>query len=224
MKVLVIAAHPDDELLGLGGTLARHVHQGDEVFVLILTDGQSSRTAIPDKEVIALRKKAALEASLVLGVKELYIENLPDQGLDTVPLVDIVKTIEGYMRKIRPDTVYLHHSGDLNKDHQIAFEAGITASRPTGDFYPNTILSYETFSSTEWAPPSPDKSFLPNYFVDIGNYFQLKMDAITKYRAEIREFPHPRSPEAIKAAAIRWGSLINVNFAEAFMLIRKIEK
>ncbi len=220
-QILIVGAHPDDEVLGLGGTIAKHSHDGDTVSVLILTDGHSSRSKGEDKEVIERRRNSLINCCQVLGVENVFLEDLPDQGLDHQPLTKIVKLIEKYAEKVKPDIAYIHHRGDLNMDHQIAFRASLTAFRPVGS-YPKKIYSYETFSSTEWGDPF-EKSFSPNHFVDITDYFDVKLRAIKCYESELREYPHPRSLDALEIFARKWGTVIGVTYAESFVLIRSID-
>ncbi len=218
-KVLVIGAHPDDEIIGLGATLARHIESGDEVSVLILTDGHGSRdqnTTAINERILALKNSCK-----VLGISNIQIEKFPDQALDTIALTSIVKSVEKYAKKINPDIVYFHHEGDLNMDHQIVHKACLTAFRPIGKNYPKRLYSYETFSSTEWG--SLKESFLPNYFVDTTKYHKLKEKALECYHMELRDYPHPRSLKSIEICAQRWGSVIGVTYAEAFILIRGVD-
>lgn len=219
-NVLVVGAHPDDEVLGLGGTIAKHASNGDEVSVLILTDGHSSRKDGSDQKIIEKRKEALHQCCEVLGVKNVWLKDFPDQGLDTVPITNIVKCIEEYAGKIRPDIAYIHHRGDLNFDHQVAFQASITAFRPLGS-YPVEIYSFETFSSTEWGEPF-EKTFIPNHFVNTTDFQTIKEKAIKCYQEELRPYPHPRSTEAIEVFARKWGTVIGVTYAESFVLIRSV--
>ncbi|HNP17763.1 MAG TPA: PIG-L family deacetylase [Fulvivirga sp.] len=219
MNILVIGAHPDDEVLGLGGTLLKHVDNGDNVYCHLLTNGESSRSVNNQKGAIANRINAAMEVAKIMGFMDIFFDEFSDQALDTLPITQIVKSIESYSNKINPDVVYFHHGGDLNFDHQIVYQAAITAFRPVGN-YPHTLLSYSTPSSTEWG--GIHKSFVPNYFVDITEYFDRKIRAIECYKMELRDFPHPRSVEMIKADALKQGSVVAKTMAEAFMLIRKV--
>ncbi len=220
-KILVVGAHPDDEIIGLGGTLARHVSCGDQVSVLILSNGHGSREDAESTANIEKRLEALNQSSKIIGIKDVIVESYPDQYLDTVPLVDMTKSIERHARSINPDIVYFHHHGDLNYDHQVVYRACITAFRPVGD-YPSRLLSYETFSSTEWGSPFPDHIFNPNYFVDISDHYEQKMEALKCYSMELRRSPHPRSLESIEVFARKWGSVIGVTYAEAFALIREV--
>ena len=227
MNVLIIGAHPDDELLGIGGTIARHIKNGDYVFVYLLTDGHTSRYRDNEKiadrtpEVVA-RIESAEKAAKFLKIKELGFAPFHDQRLDTVPMIELVQEIEKFASHINPDIVYTHHKGDVNRDHQVTFSACLTAFRPTGKHYPKRLLCYETISSTEWGAPFAESYFMPNVFVDISDFIDIKMQAMDLYRQEMRDFPHPRSAEGIRISAQRWGSVIGVNAAEAFMLVREV--
>lgn len=221
MNILVIGAHPDDEVLGLGGTLAMHVASGDHVSVLSLTNGEDSRDSVKD-EVISERLKAFEKSCKIIGIHQWSVGEFKDQHLDTYPLVSIVKKIEHFSQTVNPDIVYIHHSGDLNCDHQIAYKAGITAFRPVGSQYPSLLLTYNTPSSTEWG--GPVNQFEPNYFVDISDFIQIKLEALSAYEMEMRQFPHPRSSQMISSTAAYYGSHINVSYAEAFSIVRQIKK
>lgn len=224
MKVLVVAAHPDDEVLGGGGTIAKHALDGDEVFCLLLGEGITSRYSQPElakEELIELRLEAD-QAAKILGIKELFFKDLPDNRFDTVPLLTIVKAVEEVKEQIKPDVIYTHHQGDLNIDHQITFKAVLTACRSIKDETVKEIYSFEVPSSTEWSSPVALNYFMPNVFVDITETLDKKIEALRAYQGELREYPHPRSPEAIQAIAHRWGSTVGVEAAEAFQLIRSI--
>jgi len=212
-KIQVIAAHPDDEVLGCGATIARHARSGDRVQVVFVADGFSSRDNGIDRSV------HAKEASKVLGCEAPTFLNFPDNQLDTVALLNIVKKIEKVIENFQPNIIYTHHLGDLNIDHQIVHKAAITACRPQPDFCVKEIYSFEVLSSTEW---STSNSFTPNYFVDISDTLKLKMLAIKAYDSELRSFPHARSLESIKTLAKYRGSSVGFCSVEAFELQRRI--
>ena len=217
MNVVVIAAHPDDEILGVGGTVAAHVAKGDQVRLAVMCEGVSSRySAERDGEI----RRQATEAAGILGVKDVVLGNLPDQKLDTLPLGDVVKQVERVMTELSPEVIYTHFAGDINRDHRVLAEAVLVAARPYSISSAKEILMFETPSSTEWSSPSLTTPFQPNVYVDIAEFLQRKIDAFTRYTAEVREFPHPRSPEALKDRARYWGSLVNRQSAEAFVLVR----
>ena len=228
MNVLVVGAHPDDELLGVGGTIIRHIKNGDKVSVLLLTDGHTSRFRDPSRagehspEVVA-RVESAENAAKLLGF-DLHFAPFFDQRLDIVPHIELVHAIEKVANEINPQVVYCHHKGDVNTDHQTTFSACMTSFRSVGKEYPVRFLTYETVSSTEWGVPSGEAYFMPNVFVDITEHLGKKMEALKLYDQEMREFPHPRSYEGIKISAQHWGSVASVHAAEAFMLIREVIK
>ncbi len=226
MKVLVVAAHPDDEVLGCGGTITRHVQQGDCVEVIILAEGVTSRAAerAPERDAEKLQALAAatLRACAVLGVKDVTLHNFPDNRMDSLPLLDIVKVIEEHIARLQPTVVYTHHGGDVNVDHRVTYEAVVTACRPQPGHSVKTLLTFETPSSTEWQSPLAGVSFAPNWFVDIGETLATKLKALSAYEAELRAWPHPRSIQAIEHLSHWRGSMVGVEAAEAFALARYI--
>jgi LmbE family N-acetylglucosaminyl deacetylase len=219
-KILVIAAHPDDELLGLGGSLINNIRNGHEVHVVIMSEGASSRYEDGMKNKL---KESAYKAGEIMGVKQVHFCDMPDQRMDGIPLLDVIQPIESLIEQIKPETIYVHHHGDVNQDHRIVFEATMVASRPVKGSSVKKILCYETPSSTEWCSPFSDRVFIPNVFVDINETIEQKLDAFMCYESEIREFPHPRSLKALKNIARGWGSKVGMEYAEAFELIRWIE-
>ncbi len=220
-NILAVVAHPDDEILGVGGTLCKHARDGDSVTVLILADGESSRDDGDDAGKIGARQKAAKKAGEILGVQNVFFSDFPDNRMDSVVLLDIIKVVESHFTKIKPDVVYTHHGGDLNVDHRLTFEAVMTASRPIqGGAYPKEIYTFETLSSTEWGVHG---AFVPNVYVDIEEVFDQKLAALKVYESEMRPFPHPRSYEAVEALAKLRGSTVALNIAEAFACIRNIK-
>lgn len=225
MNILVIAAHPDDEVLGCGGTIARMVKENHHVYVAILGEGITSRYQQrdhADKSLVeALREKCHRIASL-LGVKDVFTFDLPDNRFDTVPILEIVKLIEDLIERFDPQVIYTHHGGDLNVDHRRVFQATLSATRPMAGCSVKTIYTYEVPSSTEWALGKFSPIFHPNVFVDIHNTLELKLQAMVLYESEARIFPHPRSSEALRAIACRWGSVAGFKAAEAFELIREL--
>ncbi len=221
-RVLVTAAHPDDEILGVGGAAARMASEGDEVFCLILGEGLTSRTprrADTDAAAVGALRKNTLEAAKLIGYSDVIFENLPDNRFDSVDLLDVVKKIEAHIERLHPHTVFTHFGGDLNIDHRVCFSAVLTATRPISASAPREVYAFETLSSTEW---SFNEAFRPNVFVDISGQLPIKLKAMKCYPSELRSAPHPRSLEIIEAAAKRWGSAAGVSFAEAFELVRRI--
>ena len=223
MRILVIAAHPDDEVLGVGGTIVRHVRGKDTVKVVILGGGVASRYANIDKkaeeEVKALRQysKKALE---VLGVMDIIYHDFPDNKFDSVPLLDIVKVIENQVSEFKPDVIYTHFKGDLNIDHEITYRAVITACRPISGV--KKILCFEVLSSTEQNVQLPSTTFTPNVYVNIEDTLGVKLKSMAEYRSELKKYPHPRSLEGIECLAKYRGLAIGCKAAEAFYLAREI--
>lgn len=220
-KVLVIASHPDDEVLGCGGTTARLAENGCEVYTLILGKGIASRYENSDskkmKSEIEELKKQVYAANKIIGAKQVFIHNFPDNSFDTVPLLDIVKVIEKVKNDIKPDIVFTHYEKDLNIDHQITYKAVITVTRPLPDETVKEIYSFEVLSSTEWAYPT---AFSPDVFFDISETLESKLKAMKIYNSELRMYPHPRSLEGIELNAKTWGMKVGVRHAEAFKAVR----
>jgi LmbE family N-acetylglucosaminyl deacetylase len=224
--VLIVAAHPDDEILGCGGIVARHAAAGDRVETLILAEGATARQQTRDTsggaaEINALRD-AAWAAAKVLGSEPPQFASLPDNRMDSLTLLDIVKHVEATVERLQPRFVYTHHGGDLNVDHRLTHQAVITACRPLPGAPVRGIYSFETASSTEWGSTGIDPGFRPTRFVDISDFIALKLQALDCYEAEMRPFPHARSNEAIEARARVRGAEIGVFAAEAFEVIREI--
>lgn len=219
MNVLVVAAHPDDELLGVGGTVAAHVAQGDKVQLVIMCGGGSVRY-VPEGSP-SVRKEAE-RAAEILGVADLVLRGLPDQRLDTLPISQVAGEIESLFKSFRPDTVYSHFCGDINRDHRVLAEAVMVAARPYAAPFVREILMYETPSSTEWGLPQLSSAFVPNVFVDITNFLETKLRAFSCYSAEVCAEPHPRSLSALRARAQYWGSLVNRQAAEPFVSVRSL--
>jgi len=235
MKVIVFVAHPDDEVLGMGGTILKHNQKGDVVKVVYLATGITSRRSTNfqnsvsyeqnknkinqmQKEIKDLRKDAKKSCS-ILKVKDSKFYDFPDNEMDSVPLLKIVKVIEKEIKETKPDRIYTHHFHDLNIDHRTVFNAVLTATRPMGSSV-KEIISFEVPSSTEWNYPM---QFNPNYFVEIKSQLSAKIKAMEAYKNEIRDFPHPRSVKNLKNVSERWGSVSGNKAAEAFEIIRKIE-
>ena len=235
MNVLIIVAHPDDEVLGMGGTMLKHALKGDKVYVVYLTSGITSRRSVNFKNMpkydinkneqkkiekqITELKKDATNACRILRVHRQKFYDLPDNEMDTVPLLKIIKVIEKEIYEIKPFRVYTNNYGDLNIDHKIVFNATLTACRPFRS-HVKELLCFEVPSSTEWNYPI---DFSPNYFVNIESYVKKKIKALSMYKNEKRSFPHPRSLENIRTNAKKWGVVSGINAAEAFKIIRIIE-
>lgn len=223
-SVIVIAAHPDDEVLGCGGTIARLVQEGSKVHVLFLADGESSRSARGPVSSLSIeaRSAAANAACRVLGGATVEMLSLPDNRLDSLDLLDLVQRIEAVMARTRPSLVLTHHYGDVNIDHRLAHEAVLVACRPQPGHFVRELMFFEVASSTEWRPPGSGTAFTPNCFVDITATLTVKLEALGAYVAEMREFPHARSIDAIRALAQWRGASAGVPAAEAFMIGRRI--
>jgi LmbE family N-acetylglucosaminyl deacetylase len=217
--VLVVAAHPDDELLGAGATLARHARSGDEVHAVILADGATSRYAEGMAEVLA---KCAHRAAEVLGLASVQLLSLPDQRLDALPLIEVTARVEAVVDLLRPQIVYTHFPGDANADHAVAARAVWTACRPYALPGLHRFAVFETPSSTEWGWPLNGGTFTPTQFVDVTGTLEDKIEAMACYESELREYPHPRSLRALRERAAYWGSCIGRAAAEPFQLLREV--
>ena len=221
---LVIAAHPDDEALGCGGTMARWAKEGINVHLAFLADGVGARGEVDDTEQGALddRRDAAYRASEIMGAASVHFDDLPDNRLDSVPLLDITQRVEALIERYQPDTVLTHHAGDLNIDHRRVHQAVMTACRPQPGHPVQTILCFEVPSSTEWQVPGGGEPFVPNWFEDITGTLPQKLKALEAYAMEMRDWPHTRSIKAVEHLA-RWrGATVGVEAAEAFMVARCI--
>ncbi|MEU6372894.1 PIG-L deacetylase family protein [Streptomyces sp. NPDC046909] len=216
--VLVLAAHPDDELLGVGGTLARHVREGDSVHAVVLSEGASSRYRDGLAEDLA---KSAHRAAQVLGLTSIEMWSLPDQRLDALPLIDVVQRVEAAVDAVRPDVVYTHFPGDVNTDHGVAARAAWTACRPYVLPGLRRFAVFETPSSTEWAW-SADQAFTPSLYVDVTGTLDDKLEAMRCYDTELRDPPHPRSLCALRERAAYWGSRVGRPAVEPFQVLREV--
>ena len=224
-SVLVVAAHPDDEILGCGGTMTRLAREGHQVRIAILAEGMSSRYAHredADPRQLQHLHARAQQAADKVGAKEVVLCKLPDNRLDTVPLLEVVKQVEELVARFRPEVIYTHHPGDLNVDHGVAHRAVLTATRPVAGQCVKEIYAFEVPSSTEWAFQRLEPLFRPSVFVDITETLETKIEALACYDTETRKFPHPRSAEALRAIAKRWGSVVGLPAVEAFELIRSV--
>lgn len=216
MKILIIAPHPDDEVLGCGGTIAKYSIIGDQVYLCIVTKAYT-----PDwsEEFIKNRQKEIGKSNKILGIKKTYFLDFPTVKLDTISQKKLNKAIYKVVSEINPDILYIPHKGDLNKDHRLVFESSLVATRPI-DQKIKKVLSYETLSETEWGQPI--EPFIPNIYEDITETFRDKIEAFKSYKSEMKIWPHPRSLKIIEALAKKRGSEAGIKFAEAFILIREI--
>mgnify|MGYP000332423515 CR=1 FL=1 len=218
-KIVVIAAHPDDEILGCGATMAKHILAGDEVSILIMAEGVTSRDLNRNSNVhlseLSELAQTAYLANKNLGVTSVTLKSLPDNRLDSVDRLDIIKIVESFINEKEPEIIYTHYNNDLNVDHRRISEAVITACRPQPSVTVKTLLFFEVASSTEWQVPN---SFSPNWFVDISSTLELKLKSLEIYKTEMREFPHARSIYAVEALAKWRGASVGVLAAECFVL------
>ena len=222
-RILIIASHPDDEIIGCGGTVRRLVNEGYEAFTLILGEGITSRDRKRDKyrrqKEIEELKHQANKANHVIGVNKVFISDFPDNRFDSVSLLDIIKTIENVKNDVKPNIIFTHHERDLNIDHQLTYKAVITATRPISNESVKEIYSFEILSSTEWSYPC---SFSPDMYFDISDTLEFKLRAMEIYKSELKEFPHPRSLEGIRLNSNYLGMRVGLLHAEVFKTVRII--
>ena len=219
-RILVVAAHPDDEVLGMGGTIAVHTSGGDDVRVLVVTDGSS--TQYPgDAEIRVRKEQEALEAARELGVEDYVHLDLPDMRLDTLEHIEVNRIVEEHVRDFAPQVVYTVHP-DVNRDHQVLFDSVAVATRPSPGHPVRRLLTYAPTSSTEWTPAAVNW-FQPNWYVDVSGTLERKIAAFAHYVTERRDYPHPRSERAIRAAAEFHGTSCGFELAEPFVLVRSLE-
>lgn len=220
MKVLIIAPHPDDEIIGVGGTVARRTSSGDEVFVCVVTKGGSP---IFDEDFIEQGREECREADAFLGVKETIFLDFPAVMLETVPRYQLNGKIYDVLRQIEPDEVYIPHRGDMQIDHQIVVDASMVALRPKYSHIVKRIYAYETLSETGWNIPNATNDFIPNVYEDISDTLEKKIEAMNIFKSQLAEFPAARSLGAIEVLAKFRGATVNTRAAEAFLLIREIK-
>jgi len=222
-SILILVAHPDDEVLGCGGTIAKMADNG-LVHVAFFADGVFSRggNQIAQTQDLKIRRSRAQKACDILGVKSVIFGDFPDNRMDTIALLDIAKVVESLIAEHQPDTVFTHHAGDVNIDHRRMHEAVVIACRPQSEHSVKTLLCFEVPSSTEWQLPGSAPPFMPNWFVDISTTFDRKLSALQAYASELRDWPHPRSMQGIEHLAHWRGATVGVDAAEAFILGRQI--
>lgn len=219
MRVLVVSAHPDDEYLGVGGTIIRHLDAGDAVTVVLVCEGVTVRV----HTAVTYQENCSSRAAHLIGLNDLRMLTYADQRLDMISQVDLNGEFEGLVADVCPDIVYTHFWGDANRDHQMIAESMLVALRPKPCSEVKRLLMFETPSSTEWAPTRPQSTFQPNWFVDISAQLDRKLAALACYDTEMMPYPHPRSLRALEYRARYWGSQVGVEAAEPFMLVRALE-
>ena len=220
MKILILVAHPDDETIGCGGTIYKHFKNKDEIFAASFTDGVGSRIRENRKKI--RRKIQSIKVSKILGFSWINQYSLPDNSLDQIPILKIIKKIEKIKKKINPDIVYTHSKFDLNVDHRIIFQSTLTAFRPQPKDNSVEIRCMEISSATDYGDQMNLKSFKPNLFVDIKKFWKKKKDSLEVYKDELRKYPHSRSIKAIKNLSMYRGSQVGMEMVESFEVIRKI--
>lgn len=219
--ILIVVAHPDDETLGCGGTIARHVQNGDRVYAVAMTDGVSSRKTSPIAK--RARQTSAMKASVILGFTWIEARTFKDNQMDTVALLHVVKVLETIKSKIKPTLVYTHAAADLNIDHQVLAQAVLTAFRPQPKETCKEIRAFEVPSATDYGHPSVTSIFKPNLYIDISSTWDKKYDALSAYGQELRDSPHTRSHDGIRLLALIRGYQVGLPMAEAFEVLRRIE-
>lgn len=216
----MIAPHPDDEVLGVGGTIARFAHEGNDVVVAIVTRGDPSMF---DPAFVDQGRREALEAHRLLGVRDgIFLEGFPAASLDTVPHSRLNEALQKLVYDVKPNLLFIPFVGDIHLDHRLVFESALVAARPNGKHQVQTIYAYETLSETNWnaAPLTP--GFLPNTYFDISAFLEIKLSAMSSYQSQIKPFPDERSLDAIRALATLRGATAGVRAAEAFVVIRSV--
>lgn len=221
-KVLVIAPHADDEVLGCGATLAKHKAKGDEVYAIVATNAHIGAPELFSAKSIESVRNEALAAHKILGVNETVFLDFPAPALDAYPSYKLSIAISDIIRKYQPTHIYLPHPGDIHLDHTSVYRASLVAARPQGNYSIKYIYCYETLSETEWSPMQGDNFFKPNHFVDVSEYFDKKLAAIKCFQSQLKGFPHSRSLEALRYLAGYRGATVGVQKAEAFEVERQI--
>lgn len=219
MNIAIFAAHPDDEVLGCGATAARLSQEGHTVIPVIICENATVRY---EDQAQAILEKSAVASSEILGMAPPVFLRLPDQKLDTFAALEMAQAIEKTLHEYEPSVVFTHHGGDINMDHRVVFEATMVATRPVPGQEVRTVYTYETISSTEWGAPGYHANFAPNTFYDVTSTLELKLKAFSQYELEVREYPHPRSLEALEIRAKDWGARVGMRAAEAFHLVRNL--
>ena len=218
-NILIVAPHPDDEVLGCGGIIRKYANDHHNVIVLVMTRGTPKLYA---EDRIENVRKEAIKAHDILSVTETIFLNYHAPELDIYPLADMSRDIANIINKYKITDLFLPHRGDIHNDHQLVFKAGLVAARPVGNYTVRNIYCYETLSETEWAAPFGDDVFIPTLFVDITDFIGFKLDAMSCFKSQLKDFPNPRSLEAIEGLAKYRGATVGLDRAEAFMVIRQI--
>jgi LmbE family N-acetylglucosaminyl deacetylase len=221
-RILVIAPHADDEIIGCGGTIAKAVNEGDEVYIIVVTNANVGAPELFDKEAISNVRGEALDAHSYLGVKETIFLDFPAPALNAFPEYKISIELSEIINKIKPNILYLPHPGDLHQDHKAIYRASLVSARPQYGYSILEIYCYETLSETEWAPYQ-EKAFVPNYFNDVSDFFEQKLKAMQFYKSQIKNFPHTRSLETFEALAKYRGATVGVKRAESFIVERIVK-
>lgn len=219
MRVLVMAPHPDDEVIGVGGTIAKRVNAGDDVYVCVVTKGQEPMFS---KEFVEQGRKECREADAKLGVTETVFLDFPAVMLETVSRHELNGKISDLIQTLNPEEIYIPHRGDMQLDHQIVVDSVMVAVRPRGKYYPKRVYAYETLSETGWNIPNTVNEFIPTVYEDISPFIDKKIEAMRIFESQLAQFPAARSLDAIEALAKFRGAMVNVEAAEAFNLIREI--
>ena len=220
MRVLIIAPHPDDEIIGVGGTIAKRAKAGDEVYVCIVTKGKSP---LFNPDFIEQGRRECREADAKLGVKETIFLDFPAVMLETIPRYELNGNVAEVVQNIKPEEVYIPHRGDMQIDHQMVVDAAMVAVRPRGDDYPKRVYAYETLSETGWNIPNVTNEFIPTVYENITDTYDVKMEAMSVFKSQLAPFPAARSVGAIEALAKFRGATVSVEVAEAFSLVREVK-
>ena len=220
MRVLIIAPHPDDEIIGVGGTIAKRAKAGDEVYVCIVTKGKSP---LFNPDFIEQGRRECREADAKLGVKETIFVDFPAVMLETIPRYELNGKVAEVVQNIKPEEVYIPHRGDMQIDHQMVVDAAMVAVRPRGDDYPKRVYAYETLSETGWNIPNVTNEFIPTVYENITDTYDVKMEAMSVFKSQLAPFPAARSVGAIEALAKFRGATVSVEVAEAFSLVREVK-
>ena len=220
MRVLIIAPHPDDEIIGVGGTIAKRAKAGDEVYVCIVTRGKSP---LFNSDFIEQGRRECREADAKLGVKETIFLDFPAVMLETIPRYELNGKVAEVVQNIKPEEVYIPHRGDMQIDHQMVVDAAMVAVRPRGDDHPKRVYAYETLSETGWNIPNVTNEFIPTVYENITDTYDVKMEAMSVFKSQLAPFPAARSVGAIEALAKFRGATVSVEAAEAFSLVREVK-